>query len=211
MNRTGAHWHHHGRFYLAALIGAIVYALAASLGWVFPYAAAGDAFFLAYLAMSARLLGATHQDLRRKAAIEDEGILIVVLVTLAIVAVSIAGIFNALHQKDHTDAFSLILALMGAPLGWLMLHTMSAFHYADLYYFEDVAENERALDFPGTDAPVLWDFLYFSLVIGMTAQVSDVQVKTVKMRRAVLGHSLISFLFNTVLIALAVNALVAIV
>jgi uncharacterized membrane protein len=55
----------------------------------------------------------------------------------------------------------------------------------------------------------LWDFIYFSLVIGMTAQVSDVQVRTTAMRRAVTGHSVVSFFFNTVLIAMAVNAAVA--
>ena len=67
----------------------------------------------------------------------------------------------------------------------------------------------QALKFPGTGEPGSWDFLYFSFVVGMTAQVSDVQVLTTQMRRATLKHSIVSFFFNTVLIAMAVNAVVA--
>ena len=61
------------------------------------------------------------------------------------------------------------------------------------------------LDFPGTEEPDALDFLYYSLVVGMTAQVSDVQVRTSAMRRFTLAHGVVSFFFNTVLIALAVN------
>jgi uncharacterized membrane protein len=209
MSRTGAHLHHHGRFYAALAIGAAIYVVAAAAGCVYPFSAGGDAFFLAYLAAGAWMLGSTHEDLRRRAAIEDEGIFIVVIITLAAIAATLTGIFIALDHRKGTDPLSLVLALSGAPLGWLMLHTVSAFHYANLHYFEGGSDNGRALDFPGTDTPGPWDFLYFSFVIGMTAQVSDVQVRTVKMRRAVLGHSAVSFLYNTVLIALAVNAAIA--
>ena len=64
--------------------------------------------------------------------------------------------------------------------------------------------------FPGCVEPGPWEFLYYSFVVGMTAQVSDVQVCDTRMRRATLGHGVISFFFNTVLIAMAVNAVVAI-
>ena len=81
-----------------------------------------------------------------------------------------------------------------------------AFHYADIHYFGDA---EPDLEFPGGGDPGPWDFLYFSFVIGMTAQVSDVQVKTAVMRRSVLWHGIVSFFLNTVFIAMAVNAGVA--
>jgi uncharacterized membrane protein len=84
-----------------------------------------------------------------------------------------------------------------------------AFHYADLFYFDDPETPEQEghdLDFPGCEEPNAWDFLYFSFVIGMTCQVSDVQVKTSAMRQTVLAHGVVSFLFNTVFIAMAVNA-----
>ena len=66
-----------------------------------------------------------------------------------------------------------------------------------------------ALKFPGSDEPGAIDFLYYSFVVGMTAQVSDVQVLTTPMRRATLVHSIVSFFFNTCLLAMAVNAVVA--
>jgi len=93
-------------------------------------------------------------------------------------------------------------------LSWLFAHTVFAVHYAD-EYFIDLAENRPpGLNFPSEqDDPDYWDFLYFSFVIGMTAQVSDVQVLTQHWRRLVLAHGILSFLFNTVVLALSINLL----
>ena len=209
--RINRHLHHHGRFYAAAALGAAVYA-AMSLAHVsVAAAAAGDTFFAVYLAASGWLLvNSTNADVKSRAKTEDEGAMIVIVLALAAVAFSVAGIFIVLNQAHRPDWLSLMLALAAAPLGWCMLHTISAFHYVNLYYFASVSEaSDNALEFPGTEEPDLWDFIYFSFVIGMTAQVSDVQVRTTGMRRAVTGHSVISFFFNTVLIAMAVNAAVA--
>jgi uncharacterized membrane protein len=205
------HLRHHGRFYAAAALGAAVYA-AMSLAQVsVAAAAAGDMFFAVYLAASAwLLLNSTKADVKKRAGIEDEGVMIVIALALAAVAFSVAGIFIVLNQAHRPDALALTLALAAAPLAWCMLHTISAFHYVNLYYFASAQEaSGKSLEFPGTKEPDLWDFIYFSFVIGMTAQVSDVQVRTTAMRRAVTGHSVISFFFNTVLIAMAVNAAVA--
>jgi uncharacterized membrane protein len=105
----------------------------------------------------------------------------------------------------------LALAGIGTVAGWLTLHTVMAFHYADIHYFDDpeIQGDEKDLIFPGGGDPGPWDFLYYSFVVGMTAQVSDVQVQTTAMRRATLFHGMISFFFNTVFIAMAVNAGVA--
>ena len=91
-----------------------------------------------------------------------------------------------------------------------MLHVIAAFHYAEVYYApNNLALPKRgkvwSLSFPNTEEPGVWDFLYFSFVIGMTAQVSDVQVASTQMRKLTLSHGVVSFLFNTVLITLAVN------
>ena len=209
--RINRHLRHHGRFYAAAALGAAVYA-AMSLAHVsFAAAAAGDTFFAVYLTASIWLvLKSTKTDVKRRAQTEDEGAMIVIALALAAVAFSVAGIFIVLNQAHRPDWLSLTLALTAAPLGWFMLHTISAFHYANLYYFASASEaSDKTLEFPGTKEPHLWDFVYFSFVIGMTAQVSDVQVRTTAMRRAVTGHSVVSFFFNTVLIAMAVNAAVA--
>jgi uncharacterized membrane protein len=86
-----------------------------------------------------------------------------------------------------------------------------AFHYADIHYFDDpdIKGDEKDLGFPGRGDPGPWDFLYYSFVVGMTCQVSDVQVRTTVMRRATMLHGVVSFFFNTVFIAMAVNAGVA--
>jgi uncharacterized membrane protein len=205
------HLRHHGRFYAAAALGAAVYAAMTLAHVVVAAAAAGDTFFVVYLAASAWLVvNSTKADVKQRAGIEDEGAMIVIALALLAVAFSVAGIFIVLNQAHRPDLLSLTLALAAAPLGWCMLHTVSAFHYVNLYYFASAtAASDRTLEFPGTKEPDLWDFIYFSLVIGMTAQVSDVQVRTTAMRRAVTGHSVISFFFNTVLIAMAVNAAIA--
>ncbi len=212
MRLTRSHLYHHGRFYVAVAMGVFVYAMFRMAGVPQALAASGDAFFVVYLAGALGvLLGHTPADLKRRAARQDEGILIVVAITLVVIAVNLTGVFQALNSGGKLDPLSLGLVLAAAPLGWFVLHTISAFHYANMFYFDPPGDGNpgEALEFPGTKAPDLWDFLYFSLVIGMTAQVSDVQILTGSMRRAVTGHAIVSFFFNTVLIALVVNAVVA--
>ena len=209
MGLTRGHLYHHGRFYAAVGLGAAVYVSFLLLNGPAPLAAAGDAFFLSYLVVGGWMLAhSTPENLKARAAREDEGILIVVTITLVVIAINVTGIFLALNRGTPLDGVSLTLVLAAAPLGWFVLHTISAFHYANLHYFDPPGDAGpgRALAFPGTKSPGLWDFVYFSFVIGMTAQVSDVQVRTPGMRRAVTGHSVVSFFFNTVLIALVVNA-----
>jgi uncharacterized membrane protein len=103
-------------------------------------------------------------------------------------------------------------------LGWLTLHSMLAFHYAYEYYGTDEAspagkDGKKAhvggLDFPGKEMPDGLSFLYFSFVVAMTAQVSDVTVTSNTMRRLVLFHGILSFFFNTVILAIAVNVVVS--
>jgi len=210
-----SHLVHHGRFYACVLLGAAVYALAGSLEGPVRALAAGDAFFLAYvLIMVVAAVRITPKELDRKADIEDEGITVVVLVSLAMIGFSSFSIFTVLNQKGTPDAFALVLAALGAPLGWAMLHMLMAFHYANLYYGARSGRGGGGLEFPGktdeTGEPGAIEFFYFSFVVGMTAQVSDIQVTSSRIRRTVLGHSILSFFFNTVLIAMAVNAVVAI-
>jgi uncharacterized membrane protein len=212
-NPFAAYLRHHFRFTLAALLGLGAYFAAVRLGDPLPLAAAGDAFFFIYLCLHVALaIRLTHEDLDRRASDEDEGILIVALLTVAAISLSCIDIFTALNQKHPPAPLELALALVGAPFGWATLHTISAFHYANLYYFDhDPTEPDSIppLRFPQTEKPGPWDFLYFSFVVGMTAQVSDVLVQTARMRRSVLFHSVAAFFFNTVLIAMAVNAAVS--
>ena len=100
------------------------------------------------------------------------------------------------------QAPQLILAVMTIALSWAAIHTTFALHYAHDYYR---GTQPGGLAFPGDDKPDYWDFVYFSFVIGMTAQVSDVGVTAKVIRRTATAHGVISFIFNTALVALMVN------
>jgi uncharacterized membrane protein len=209
-HRLAASIHHHVRFFASLVFGGVAYGVARAAHFPAPLLAAGDGFYLLFLILcQVMIVGQSAQDLQRRARSEDEGILIVVLITLATMAFFCAAVFEALAKKQALDLTALAMAGAGALLGWFVLHTVMAFHYANLHYFDDpeiAADDTRDLDFPGCTLPCAWDFLYFSFVIGMTCQVSDVAVKTSVMRKAVLGHGVASFFFNTVFIAMAVNA-----
>jgi len=101
------------------------------------------------------------------------------------------------------------VALVAATLllSWLLTHTLFALRYAHEYYKlqPDRTEVDKGLQFPGDEAPDYWDFLYFAVVLGMTFQVSDVQITSRKLRRLATAHGLLGFLFNTVILALSVN------
>jgi uncharacterized membrane protein len=212
-NRLAAALGRHVRF--AVALGCGLVALAAGRIANLPVAllAAGDVFYFVFLLLCGILIaGQTARDLKRRAKSEDEGIGVVVIIVLATMLFFSVAVFEALSKKHGLEILPLALAAIGAPLGWFVLHTVMAFHYADLHYFDDPDspdDDERDLDFPGKAEPGPWDFLYFSFVIGMTCQVSDVQVKTAVMRRAVLWHGVAAFFFNTVFIAMAVNAAVS--
>jgi len=202
----------HGRFYSALLCGAVTVLAAHQMGFVAPVLAGGDVFYLVFLLLIGVLVVRMKPgDLKRRAKREDEGIGIVLLITLATMAFFTEAVFTALNKKHGLEIAPLVLAGVGALLGWFVLHTVMAFHYADIHYFDDpdIEGDEKDLDFPGRGQPGTWDFLYYSFVVGMTCQVSDVQVTTTVMRRATILHGVVSFFFNTVFIAMAVNAGVA--
>jgi uncharacterized membrane protein len=191
---------------MSALLGVIVWAATGRLAQPLRLMLAGDGFFGVYLVLMAVLAThATPEDMRRRASFEDEGIILIVLITLTAISLSIGSIFAL-----RPDTFRLALAIASVPLGWLTLHTIAAFHYGHLYYAKAVSSRQHrqdtgGLEFPDTNEPTGWDFLYYSFVVGMTAQVSDVQVLTTRMRRLTLAHGVVSFFYNTVILALAVN------
>jgi uncharacterized membrane protein len=216
-NAFQRHLVRHRYFYIAGALGIFVGLLARIFLTTFSAPLSGDTFFFSYLVMVAWDTTRTTPDrLRAQAKIENEGMLLIVLIALAAICFSLVFLFGLLSRPSKPDAILLTLSIATAPLGWLMLHVIAAFHYAQVYYTPDnraVPKQGKAasLSFPNTDEPGVWDFLYFAFVIGMTAQVSDVQVTTTQMRKLTLFHGIVSFLFNTVLISLAVNIAVILV
>src|SRR6202044_324561 len=122
-------------------------------------------------------------------------------------AVSLLTLGFAIHGEHGAAKTAVGAALAGGAIlgSWLLTHATFTFRYAHRYYGDSGRGDHGGLDFPGDEPPDYWDFLYFSFVVGMTCQVSDVQVTSRSMRRMTLLHGVLSFFFNTVILALAVN------
>ena len=146
----------HGRFYIALGLGVGTALIAHLAGFEAPLMAGGDVFYLVFLGLCFVLIaGQKTSDLKQRAKTEDEGIGIVLLIILATMAFFTYGVFTALNKKHGLDIPPLILAGGGAPLGWAVLHTVMAFHYATIHYFDDpdCVGDEKDLLFPGNGDP----------------------------------------------------------
>jgi uncharacterized membrane protein len=140
--------------------------------------------------------------IRRLASIQDDGRFLILVLTASAAFASIAAIVGELGVKPQ-GAEQLVLAVVTIALSWCAIHTTFALHYAHEYYR---GAEIGGLAFPGNaDDPDYWDFIYFSFVIGMTAQVSDVGITDRIIRRTATAHGVVSFIFNTALLALMVN------
>jgi len=142
--------------------------------------------------------------IRRNAVLQDDGRFLILLVTALGAFASIAAIVFELGAS-HRSGPQLTLATVTIALTWATVHTTFALHYAHDYYRGAKA---GGLQFPSGDQhdhADYWDFVYFSFVIGMTAQVSDVGITDKTIRRTATAHGIISFVFNTALVALMVN------
>jgi uncharacterized membrane protein len=199
------------RLAIALVLGALAYALAAAglplalramLAWLIGVAA--------FLGLTVLVIsGSTPERVRARArALDQSGSVISLLIIIA-AAASLGALAFVLQKPAGTTAPRVVLATLAVAASWLLVHTMIALHYAHFYYGDDpdrAGDDERGgLKFPGEEAPDYWDFFYFSFVVGMTCQVSDVQVTTRGMRRLTLAHGVLSFFFNTGVLALAVN------
>jgi uncharacterized membrane protein len=142
--------------------------------------------------------------IRRNAVLQDDGRFLILLVTALGAFASIAAIVFELGAS-HRSVPELTLATVTIALSWATVHTTFALHYAHDYYR---GSKPGGLQFPSGDQhdhADYWDFVYFSFVIGMTAQVSDVGITDKTIRRTATAHGIISFVFNTALVALMVN------
>jgi uncharacterized membrane protein len=163
-----------------------------------------DIFVSLYLVLAYTMMlrsGLAH--IRRNAVLQDDGRFLILLVTALGAFASIGAIVFELGAS-HRSAPQLALATVTIALSWAAVHTTFALHYAHDYY----RGKPGGLQFPSGDTHEnadYWDFVYFSFVIGMTAQVSDVGITDKTIRRTATAHGIISFVFNTALLALMVN------
>jgi len=146
---------------------------------------------------------AAETHLKAKMQDETRGEIFAVVVVSTFAGL-LAVILLLLDKEIKT--LDLVTAISGMFLSWVLVHTTFTMRYAHLFYGDSNNKN-GGLDFPGDEEPDFIDFAYFSFVIGMTFQVSDVEISSRRIRRLTLLHSIISFIFNTVIVALTINAL----
>ena len=173
---------------------------------------AWDIGTLVFLGLSATLFSSERAEhMPRDAEAQQEGEWTIFCLTLAVVVFSFAAIIgefaNTKDMPGMTKGLHIALVALTLFVSWLMTHVTFAFRYAHEYYAHDLGgpDFDRGLEFPGETRPDYLDFMYFALVLGMTFQVSDVQITSRKLRRVASVHGLLSFLFNTIILALTVN------
>ena len=195
------------RLFFAAAVSLISFAMMPSdwrpisrvlIGW--------DIGVAVYLALSLWMaIGTGTKHIRFRCVQFDEGRVAIPLLSVTAAMASIGAIFFELSTAPAGHHFvSLAFAAVTILLSWSFIQFIFAFHYAHEFYAHHRAK-AGGLRFPHDEAPDYWDFLYFSFVIGMTSQVSDVCVTSKSLRRTVTAHGLLSFIFNVTLLALAIN------
>ncbi|MGC1180781.1 MAG: DUF1345 domain-containing protein [Methyloceanibacter sp.] len=207
------HLHAHLRFIIAVLVGVAFWiAVPLSGGITRVLAAWNVAGWLYVLLIGTMMLRCEIEGIKRQASLEEESrTLLLILTTFASVAMVLAIVaqLSALHE-DHSSGRTLKFALSFSTIlvSWFLVHMVFALYYAHEFHSESHERSRGSgggLKFPGEHIPDYLDFVYFSFVVGTTAQTSDVLVSSRKMRHVVTLHGLLSFFFNTTVIALVVN------
>ena len=202
----------HDKLFISTAFGVVVLLALIPVDWreVTKLLIGWDAGVALYLALTHPvILRADVARIRKRAAKQDEGAFAMLVLTIVATLASLVAIVFELggsKQAPQHDAIAhVLLAMATILLSWSFVHTIFSFHYAHEYYGERRDGKIGGLNFPGDAKPDYWDFLYFSLVIGMTSQVSDVAVTSKVIRRMVAIHGVLSFFFNVTVLALTVN------
>ncbi len=173
--------------------------------------AAWDTAGLTLLVLGVTIARSSAAETRLRAAARDPGRTLVWILVILASAISLFAATSVVHQSAQLPGYesTLLLALCigTVVVSWLLTHTVFTLRYAHLYYRAG-RDDEGGLEFPGVDKPDDFDFAYFAFTIGMCFQVSDTTVSSQAIRRTVLAHAILSFAYNTVVLALVVNLIV---
>ena len=199
-------WQLHFRLFISIAVGAAIALALLGLPWRMAtrLLVGWDAAVALYLVLTYRVMAdASVARIRERAAIVDEGATALLILTPA---AALASLVAVVIELGHAPSLTQItLAISTIVLSWAFMHSIFALHYAHEFYGEGRDDSIGGLIFPGKDDPDYWDFLYYSLVVAMTAQVSDVQITSKTIRRLTTLHGAISFFFNATVLALTVN------
>lgn len=203
----------HHRVAVAVIVSLFVpVALRAQPLWTISLTTYDSYAFVSLLLIWITIAFTPRERIRAVAKRQDVGtrlifVLVVIATSAAMIAVALL-LRNGRSGKGGHFTIDLLLALITVVLSWLLMHSVFGLRYAHTFYGDSDAAKEKqagGLLFPGEEPPDYSDFAYFSFVIGMTCQVSDVQITSGQLRNLALVHAMISFAFNTVVLALTVN------
>jgi uncharacterized membrane protein len=189
-----------------ALQGQLRFASAAIAGW--------NSVAVVILALDwVTILRTPQRKIRQLAQQQDLSRLLVFIfvVVTASAALFAVGFLVSVKRSERGGHFivHLLLTLLTVIFSWTLVHTVYGLRYAHAFYGDSdepgMYQHAGGLIFPGNKPPDYFDFAYFSFVVGMTCQVSDVQITSRRMRRIALVHSILSFGFNTMILALLIN------
>ena len=202
----------HHRIALAGAAGAVVFILLPIASFDTRAIASWDVAAGIYLLLAWITIAGTDPEATRLSTSKRQSSLAILLLVLGAACISVAAL-AFMYKSGHglplwKKIVHVALSFLALGFSWLLIHTRFAFHYAHRYYVGGRgarAAHKGGLNFPGDRDPDYLDFAYFSFVIGMTSQVSDVAVTSRVMRRLTLAHGLLSFGFNVAVLALSVN------
>jgi len=176
--------------------------------WSTRFILAWDLTALLYITLIMWMIrGSTVEDCHDHAALNDEGDWVILLLVVAAVAASficIAVELPVLQSSRHSVALGVVTTGLTVALSWTFTHTVFTLHYAKVYYRPD-EDGPGGLHFPGHREPDYRDFLYYSFVIGCASQTADVATVSRAMRHLTMVHGIVSFAFNTAILALTIN------
>ena len=199
-------WHLHFRLVLSAAFGTAVTLTLLALPWgtATRLLVGWDSGVVLYLALIYWYMAhASIARMRQRAAIDDEGAIALLVLTTTAALASLAAVVAEIGQAP--SPYHVVLGMGTILLSWTFMHSIFALHYAREFFGKGYDERTGGLVFPGKEDPDYWDFLYYSLVVAMTAQVSDVQITSKTIRRLTTVHGVASFFFNLTVLALTVN------
>lgn len=153
----------------------------------------------------------TPTEIRKQSGVQDSSRVVIFIIILISTFASFLAVFILLISKDKaTEILDIPIAVSGMAFSWFLVHTIFAMRYAHIFYGDHKTKPDvpaGGLNFPDDERPGYLDFAYFSFVLGMTFQVSDVQVTSKRLRKLALLHGVLSFAFNTVIVALTINVI----
>ena len=199
----------HPRLWIATLAGVIVFCLLpAEWAVMSRVLVAWNGGVMLFLGLMYRwMTSLSAEQICRRFIEEDESAAVVLILVSAAALLSLAAIVVVLATIKQTTGTArtahVVLAAITVVDSWLLVPTIFTSRYADLFY--SASAEQRPLNFPNTTMPIFWDFVYFSFTIAAACQTADIATTQVSMRKLVVAHTLISFLFNASILGFAIN------